>query len=213
MSFLSNVLSEFAGGGQHRRRDDDNNNNGGYGYGYGGGGAGGYAGGGGYGAGYGAGGPPPRVPPPWVARWDERAGRWLFVNEATGARTFEHPAGEAGYHRGPPPGAGPAAYGEAYGREGYAGGYGREGYAREGYGGYGEGERRRDGGGRHGIGALGAGALGGVAGLAGGALLMHEGERIGRFFLAFCGGGGPCWITFGAGKRGGEEAVGCEDGG
>lgn len=34
---------------------------------------------------------PPYVQPPWVARWDGEAGSWIFINEATGERTWEKP--------------------------------------------------------------------------------------------------------------------------
>jgi hypothetical protein len=33
----------------------------------------------------------PALPPPWLAEWDQRDQRWLFVNPQTGQRTFEHP--------------------------------------------------------------------------------------------------------------------------
>ncbi|OCK83392.1 hypothetical protein K432DRAFT_440883 [Lepidopterella palustris CBS 459.81] len=31
----------------------------------------------------------PQVPYPWQARWDNEQGRWVFVNEQTGERTFD----------------------------------------------------------------------------------------------------------------------------
>lgn len=34
---------------------------------------------------------PPYVQPPWAARWDGEAGRWIFINEATGERSWERP--------------------------------------------------------------------------------------------------------------------------
>lgn len=34
---------------------------------------------------------PPHVQPPWVAHWDGEAGSWIFINEATGERTFQKP--------------------------------------------------------------------------------------------------------------------------
>lgn len=37
---------------------------------------------------------PPYVQPPWVARWDNEAERWIFVNEATGERSWEKPVFE-----------------------------------------------------------------------------------------------------------------------
>lgn len=34
---------------------------------------------------------PPYVQPPWATRWDDEAGRWIFINEQTGERSFERP--------------------------------------------------------------------------------------------------------------------------
>ncbi|KAL1880091.1 hypothetical protein Daus18300_001454 [Diaporthe australafricana] len=34
---------------------------------------------------------PPYVQPPWVSRWDGEAGRWIFINEETGERSWEKP--------------------------------------------------------------------------------------------------------------------------
>lgn len=34
---------------------------------------------------------PPQVPHPWVARWDDRERRYLFVNEQSGERSWEMP--------------------------------------------------------------------------------------------------------------------------
>lgn len=34
---------------------------------------------------------PPYVQPPWVSRWDGEAGRWIFINEETGERSWERP--------------------------------------------------------------------------------------------------------------------------
>ncbi|KAM3076312.1 hypothetical protein ACMFMF_005645 [Clarireedia jacksonii] len=34
---------------------------------------------------------PPPVSPPWIAEWDSRDNRWLFVNQQTGERTFTYP--------------------------------------------------------------------------------------------------------------------------
>lgn len=114
---------------------------------------------------------PPPVQPPWVARWDNEAGRWIFINEQTGARTFEHPGNsyqEAGYYQGgPPPQQG---YGGGYGGGGYGGGE-RVEYVEE--------EKKSSGGN-----GLMYGAIGAAAGLAGGALLMHEGEKVGKFGTA-----------------------------
>lgn len=37
---------------------------------------------------------PPYVQPPWVTRWDDEMGRWVFINERTGERSFEKPVFE-----------------------------------------------------------------------------------------------------------------------
>ncbi|PSS02254.1 hypothetical protein BD289DRAFT_422266 [Coniella lustricola] len=37
---------------------------------------------------------PPSVQWPWVARWDDEARSWIFVNEETGERTWERPVME-----------------------------------------------------------------------------------------------------------------------
>lgn len=114
------------------------------------------------GGGYNQGSPsPPPLQPPWVARWHNEAGRWIFVNEQTGATTFDHPGGY--YQGGPPQGYGGGGGG------GYGGGYGGE-YVED---------RSSSSGGN----GLMYGALGAAAGVAGGALLMYEGEKIGKFFF------------------------------
>jgi hypothetical protein len=94
--------------------------------------------------------PPPQPPPPWVAEWDQQDERWIFVNRETGERTRQFPQYSGGYQGG----------------GGYGGGaYGGGQYQQE--------EQRKPGG--HG---LAYGAAGAAAGLAGGALLMHEGDNI-----------------------------------
>lgn len=103
-------------------------------------------------------GPPPRLFAPWIARWDPAAGRWLYVNEANGERTFEYPGDGYGGYQGGAPG---------YGGGGYGGGY--EERPRE--------VREEESGGGHS--GLMYGAMGAAAGAAGGALLMHEGDEIG----------------------------------
>ncbi|KAK7533277.1 uncharacterized protein J3D65DRAFT_77272 [Phyllosticta citribraziliensis] len=101
-------------------------------------------------------GPPPQLFPPWIARWEPGAGRWLFVNEANGERTFEYPGGEpGGYYQG--------------------GGGGVGGYERG--GGYYE-ERPREENESSGHSGMAYGAMGAVGGAAAGALLMHEGDEI-----------------------------------
>lgn len=95
---------------------------------------------------------PPQVPPPWIAEWDARDNRWIFINRETGERTFNHPQ-----------------------QQQYSGGYGGGGYQER------PGEYyaqqpppQQSHAGRN-------MALAGVAGLAGGALLMHEGEKVGMY--------------------------------
>ncbi|KAI6817322.1 hypothetical protein KC332_g11402 [Hortaea werneckii] len=99
--------------------------------------------------------PPPQLPYHWQAFWEAGEGRYLYVNERTGQRTFDAPsAGYGGYNAAPPP---PSAEGAVYGdrsdatvpsvkeKEGSSGSHG-----------------------------LMYGALGAAAGLAGGAFLAHE---------------------------------------
>lgn len=138
-------------------------------------------GGGGYNAGYGSGsgGPPPPpqdLPYPWVAHWDGQAGRYIFINEQNGERTWEHPGygGGGGYGQQP-----------SYGGGGYGGGYGGgpQGYGGGEGGGYGGGyppqqEKPKN----HNM-MYGAG--GAALGLAGGAMMMHEGEEIRESLLSF----------------------------
>jgi len=135
MSFLNNLVSEFTHQGQ-------------------GGGQGGQGQGYGSQGGYGNQPPPPQVPYPWRAVWDARDGRYVFENEQTGQRTFEHPGGGGGGGYG---GQQQGGYG------GQQGGYGgQQGYA----------QQQKP---NHHYGGM---AMAGAAGLAGGALLMHEGERV-----------------------------------
>ena len=82
---------------------------------------------------------PPQVPPPWIAEWDARDNRWLYVNRETGERTFEYPQARGNSDRGNSSQEEP---------------------------------RKASHTGRN-------VALGAVAGLAGGALLMHEGKKVG----------------------------------
>ncbi|KAH8702213.1 WW domain protein [Talaromyces proteolyticus] len=95
------------------------------------------------------GGPP--LPRPWVARWAEQDRRWYYLNEETGQTLWERPG--AGYQGG------------YEGQRGYAGG--TEYYQEERY----QEAPKKD----H---SLAYGAAGAAAGLVGGALLMHEGEKI-----------------------------------
>jgi hypothetical protein len=112
----------------------------------------------GQGSGYNSGpGPAPQdLPYPWVARWDERDQRWFYVNEQTGERSFERPDGGSGG------GYGERSYGQP--RPQAQSSYGYEG-------GYEQPQQHKD----H---SMMYGAAGAAAGVVGGALLMHEGEKI-----------------------------------
>jgi len=171
MSFIGELVSEFTGGGRGGGGGGTQGYGGGGNEGYGRGGGGGYGGNqGGYGYNEGPPGPPPRVPEPWVAEWDARDRRWIYINRMNGERTFEFPRSYG------PPGGG--AYNAGYG-QGYGQGYGRG--ENQGYGqGMAQGEEierekeRRE----HHSHGMAYGAMGAAAGLAGGALLMHEGEKV-----------------------------------
>ncbi|KAI7343179.1 hypothetical protein KC354_g15827 [Hortaea werneckii] len=111
--------------------------------------------------------PPPQPPYPWQAFWEAREGRYLYVNEQTGQRTFDAPsAGYGGYNAAPPP---PPADGAVYGDRSDVSGP--------------PGEEKKSGSGGHG---LMYGALGAAAGLAGGALVhsslmkLESGEKMGE---------------------------------
>ncbi|KAH7397448.1 hypothetical protein BKA66DRAFT_438006 [Pyrenochaeta sp. MPI-SDFR-AT-0127] len=100
---------------------------------------------------------PPPVSPPWFAEWDARDNRWLFVNQQTGERTFTYPGPGYGQQQG------------GYG--GNQGGYNQNAYNPS-QGNYQQEEHKKEGGNGWKYAAAGA------AGLAGGALLMHEGEEM-----------------------------------
>jgi hypothetical protein len=116
---------------------------------------------------------PPPVSPPWFAEWDSRENRWLFVNQQTGERTHNYPGPGYGQQQG--------NYGVPQQQGGY-GGYGQGGsnnqggYQQQGYGGSGYQQQEQHKSGGNGM----KYAAAGVAGLAGGALLMHEGDNIGK---------------------------------
>ncbi|KAK3625330.1 hypothetical protein LTR56_020495 [Elasticomyces elasticus] len=107
-----------------------------------------------YGGGYGGPPPPPQVQYPWRAQWDDRERRYIVVNEQSGERTWEFPGGQRGY----------------------GGGSSYQSEQLEEQRGYGQQEQPKK---SHG---LLYGAMGAAAGLAGGALLMHEGDKIGDDF-------------------------------
>lgn len=108
----------------------------------------------------------PPLPPPWVARWDEANQRWFYINERTGERTGQHP--QPGYS--PQPGHSPQP-----GYNSQPGYNPQHGYAEQG-----RNEQPRSN--NH---NLLYGAAGAAAGLVGGALLMHEGEKIRMHILFF----------------------------
>lgn len=93
---------------------------------------------------------PPQCPPPWFAEWDNYQNRWIYINRETGQRTHEFPQG-------------------GYGQENR--GYGGGGYQQQSYGSQPPQQQSHTG---RNV------ALGAVAGLAGGALLMHEGHKVGE---------------------------------
>lgn len=118
---------------------------------------------GGQGQGYNSGPAPPQdLPYPWVPRWDDRDQRWFYVNEQTGERSWERPYGGSGG-----PSYGERSYGQPQPSYGYEGGYLQAQ------------EQRPE----HKDHSMMYGAAAGAAGLVGGAILMHEGEKIRELFL------------------------------
>ena len=109
---------------------------------------------------------PPQVPPPWIAEWDPPANRWLFVNRENGQRTFDYPHAYGGQYRGAP-------YEEQINETIQynqpppppQGGYYQQAPPPQ-----------KSHAGRN-------TALAAVGGLAAGALLMHEGEKVGKSIL------------------------------
>jgi hypothetical protein len=117
---------------------------------------------------------PPPVSPPWYAEWDGRDNRWLFVNQQSGERTFTYPGPGYAQQQG--------SYGGPQGGYGYnQGGYSNQGAYNQGSynptnSSYEQQEHEKKSGGNG-----WKYAAAGVAGVAGGALLMHEGEDISMF--------------------------------
>ena len=120
------------------------------------------------------GGGQPQVPYPWVARWEDREQRYIYINEQTGERSWTPPGqgyggeqrGDHGYQQNQNQYS-QGGYGQQQGQ--YGGGYGQQQnqYASE--------ERQE----KKGHGSAAAWGVGGAAlGLGAGALLMHEGEDI-----------------------------------
>jgi hypothetical protein len=166
MGFLSDLVKDFTGDKQSQQQSGYGQQQSGYGQ---------------QQSGYGQqqqsnsyGNQPPPVSPPWFAEWDSRENRWLFVNQQTGERTHNYPGPGYGQQQG--------NYGAPQQQGGYGGGYGQQGYGnqggyqQQGYGGSGYQQQEQHKSGGNGM----KYAAAGVAGLAGGALLMHEGDNIGK---------------------------------
>ncbi|KAK5091327.1 hypothetical protein LTS08_005093 [Lithohypha guttulata] len=98
----------------------------------------------------------PHPPAPWMAEFDQYENRWVYINRETGQRTHEFPqGGYGGYDN--------RGYGQPmdYQQQGYQGAPMQ--MQQE--------QQHKSHAGRN-------AALAGAAGLAGGALLMHEGEKV-----------------------------------
>jgi hypothetical protein len=118
---------------------------------------------------------PPPVSPPWYAEWDGRDNRWLFVNQQTGERTFTYPgpgyAQQQGSYGGPQSG-----YGYNQGAYSNQGAYNQGSYNPTNNSYEQQEQEKKQGGNGWKYAAAGA------AGVAGGALLMHEGHEISMFY-------------------------------
>ncbi|KAL6252894.1 hypothetical protein RBB50_000613 [Rhinocladiella similis] len=95
---------------------------------------------------------PPRVPEPWVARWDGEARRWYFINQQTNQQTFEYPQ-------------------QSYRDEGYNRSYGQN-YGGQNEGGYYEQQPQKE---SHTGRNVALGVLGGALA---GAFVEHEGKKV-----------------------------------
>jgi hypothetical protein len=117
---------------------------------------------------------PPPVSPPWYAEWDGRENRWLFVNQQNGERTYTYPGPGYAQQQG--------SYGGPQGGYGYnQGGYSNQGAYNQGSynptnSSYEQQQQEKKSGGNG-----WKYAAAGAAGVAGGALLMHEGDDISTF--------------------------------
>jgi hypothetical protein len=109
---------------------------------------------------------PPPVSLPWHTEWDARDNRWLFVNQQTGERTFTYPGPGFSQQQG--------SYGSPQGGYGNnQGGYSNQGMYDPTNSSYQQQEHEKKQGGNG-----WKYAAAGAAGVAGGALLMHEGHEI-----------------------------------
>jgi hypothetical protein len=114
---------------------------------------------------------PPPVSPPWQTEWDARDNRWLFVNQQTGERTFTYPgpgfSQQQGNYRGPQGG-----YGNNQGGYSNQAAYNQDSYNSTNSNYQQQEHEKKQGGNGWKYAAAGA------AGVAGGALLMHEGHEM-----------------------------------
>jgi hypothetical protein len=145
--FVEKLFDSFSGGDKHQQQQQQQSS-------YGGGQPQQNYGGGGQ----------PQVPYPWVARWDDREQRYIYINEQTGERSWTPPGqGYGGEQRG------------EYGHQQNQNQYSQSGYGHQ-QNQYGSEERHEE---KKGHGNAAAWGVGGAAlGLGAGALLMHEGEDI-----------------------------------
>jgi hypothetical protein len=147
--FVEKLFDSFSGGDKHNQQQQQQQSS------YGGQPQQNYGGGG-----------QPQVPYPWVARWDDREQRYIYINEQTGERSWTPPGQNQDYG-----GEQRGEYGHQQNQNQYSqGGYGQQQnqYASE--------ERHEE---KKGHGNAAAWGVGGAAlGLGAGALLMHEGEDI-----------------------------------
>jgi len=121
----------------------------------------------------------PQVPYPWVARWEDREQRYIYINEQTGERSFTPPGQNQGYSGGEQRGE----YGYQQNQYSSGGGYGQQQQGQYG-GGYNQqqgqysSENHEEKKSHSNAAAWGVG--GAALGLGAGALLMHEGEDISK---------------------------------
>lgn len=105
----------------------------------------------------------PQVYPPWRAVWDQEDGRWLYINDQNGERTFEHPSHQAGYGAGSNPNNYGQGYSEQYNQGAPQASYSNAPQAAP--------QKSNHNG-------LKYGAIGVAAGLAGGFLIDHEAHKV-----------------------------------
>ena len=125
----------------------------------------------------------PQVPYPWVARWEDREQRYIYINEQTGERSFTPPGQNQGYGGGEQRGEYGYQQNQSQNQYSSGGSYGQQQQSQYG-GGYGQqqneysSENREEKKSHSNAAAWGVG--GAALGLGAGALLMHEGEDISK---------------------------------